>query len=82
MIDFVRGLPVWIVAIAALAAMTAVGILNNAYFAWLHRRLPSIFRPRSLLMIFGLGIAVIAVGLMLNPLSEVQKEQVKQTAPR
>src|SRR5262245_47196672 len=51
----------------------AVAIVNNAYFAWLHRRAPGLFRPRVLLAIFGLCIVVIAIGMTLNPPSEMQK---------
>ena len=70
---FLGELPAWVAAIVILAVIVAGIILNNTYFAWLHRRAPGLFRPRVLLAIFGLCIAVIAIGMTLNRPSEVQK---------
>ncbi|HKU08324.1 MAG TPA: hypothetical protein VJR30_19850 [Bradyrhizobium sp.] len=73
--------PVWLFVVVVLIVMGAMGTLSHFYVAWLHSRFPGFFRPRVLLAILALGIAVIAIGLAINPPSEVQKA-VKRTAPK
>jgi hypothetical protein len=66
------GQPVWVFAATALIAMIAIAYLNNLYFAWLHRRLPWLFRPRVLLTILLLCSAVIAIAMVVNPPVQLQ----------
>jgi hypothetical protein len=77
------GQPIWLACIVILGLLVVGTVLNNAYFAWLHRHVPVLFRPRVLLAIFGLCIVVIAIGLSLNPPSEMQKsfQRSQQSGP-
>jgi hypothetical protein len=70
---FLAGQPVWLFVVLLLIGMIAVGTLNSLYFAWLHRRAPRLLRLRVILAIFALCIGVIAIGLVVNPPSEVRK---------
>jgi threonine/homoserine/homoserine lactone efflux protein len=70
--------PVWLFLVILLIGMSAMWILNNLHFAWLHRGFPRLFRPRVLLAILAICIGVIAVGLAINPPSEIQKRMKAQ----
>jgi hypothetical protein len=52
--------------IAATAGLFVMHKINNLYFGWLHRRFPSLFRPRTLLLILGMCVAFIVVALLLT----------------
>ncbi len=75
------GLPAWIACIVIVAAIAAGTVVNNVYFSFLHRRAPGLFRPRVLLAIFVLCIAGIAIGITMNPPSEVLKAYQPQNRP-
>jgi hypothetical protein len=51
--------------IAATVGLFAMHKINNLYFGWLHRRFPSLFRPRTLLFIVGMCFASILVLVLL-----------------
>ena len=67
------GQPVWLFLLLFLIAMSAIWTLNNFYFAWMRRGFPGLFRPRALLTVLLLCVAVIVVGLIVNPPNEIQK---------
>ncbi len=62
--------PIWLFMVILLIGMSAMWILNNLYFAWLHRGFPGLFRPRVLLAILAMCIGVIAVGIAISPPSD------------
>ena len=64
--------PVWLFLLLLLIAMSAIWTLNNFYFSWMRRGFPGLFRPRALLTVLLLCFAVIVVGLIVNPPSEIQ----------
>jgi hypothetical protein len=68
------GLPIWFSFVCIATALLLGTLLNNFYFAWLHRNWPGLFKPRNLLAIVALCIAVIAVGMWINPPSKVREE--------
>jgi hypothetical protein len=51
--------------IVVVVGMFVMHKINNLYFGWLHRRSPSLFRPRALLIILGICVAVVVVLTML-----------------
>ena len=65
--------PVWLFLVLLLLALSALWALNDLYFAWLHRSFPGLFRPRALLAILIFCVGIIAIGLVINPPSEVRK---------
>jgi hypothetical protein len=70
--------PIWILLVIFLIGMIAMWKLNNAYFGWFHRNYPGLLRPKTLLAIIALSIAVIAIGLIVNPPAQFQTMQSQQ----
>jgi len=64
---FLADRPVWLFVLLLAAGMTAIWMINNLYFGWLHRRAPGLFRPRVLLAILAVCVAFIAIGMAINP---------------
>jgi phosphoglycerol transferase MdoB-like AlkP superfamily enzyme len=66
--------PHWLLGALAIAVLIVGWKLNNIYFDWLHRRFPWVFRPIVLLAILAICVAVIGIGMWINPPSKVQAD--------
>lgn len=66
--------PHWFLGVLVIVVMIAAWTLSNIYFAWLHRNFPWMFRPRILLFGLVIGVAVIIIGLLINPPPKVREE--------
>jgi MFS superfamily sulfate permease-like transporter len=66
--------PHWLFGALVIAALITMWKLNNIYFAWLRRSFPWLLRPLTLLAVLAIGIAVIVIGMLINPPSKVREE--------
>lgn len=70
----IQNWPHWLLGALVIAVLIVGCKLNTTYFDWLHRRSPWAFRPIVLLAILAICVAVIVVGMWINPPSTVQAD--------
>lgn len=66
-------LPLWFLAVLAVVGIIAAVAINNRLFDWSRSNYPWMFRLKTLLAMFGVGLVIIALGLWINPPSKVRE---------
>jgi putative copper export protein len=71
---FFSNLPHWVVAVLVVVGIVVTAALNNRISDWCRSNYPWMFRPKVMLATFALGLAIIALGLWINPPSKVRED--------